>query len=210
MPHRAATPIKLVVLGRDGTINEERDDFVASADDWVPLPGALEAIARLNHAGWHVVVATNQPGLGGGLFDMTVFNAVQLKMNALLQKHGGRVEAVFFCPHTAEDHCDCRKPLPGLYLKIGARYGCDLSQVPAVGNALDDLQAGIAAGCRPHLVLTGKTARLDDEGVRRLLAQAPGTEVHADLPAFVEALLLHERTVRGHTGEADTGYGELE
>ena len=200
-------PIKLIILGRDGTINEERDDFVNSADDWVPLPGALDAIARLNHAGWHVVIATNQPGLGGGLFDMTVFNAVQLKMNAMLQKLGGRVEAVFFCPHTAEDRCACRKPLPGLYQKIGARYGADLSQVPAVGNALDDLQAGIAAGCPAHMVLTGKTALLDAEAVAALLAQAPGAQVHADLPACVDALLQHERSVHGHTGEADTGYG---
>ncbi len=203
-------PIKLVVLGRDGTINEEREDFVASADDWVPLPGAVEAIARLNHAGWHVVVATNQPGLGGGLFDMTVFTAVQLKMNSMLQKAGGRVEAVFFCPHVAEDHCDCRKPLPGLYQQIGMRYGCDLSRVPAVGNALDDLKAGVAAGCPPHLVLTGKIARLDAESVERLIAQVPGVEVHVDLPSFVEALLQHERTAHGHTGEADTGYGALE
>jgi D-glycero-D-manno-heptose 1,7-bisphosphate phosphatase len=203
-------PIKLVILGRDGTINEERDDFVSSADDWVPLPGALDAIARLNHAGWHVVVATNQPGLGGGLFDMTVFNAVQLKMKEMLQKHGGRVEAVFFCPHTAEDHCTCRKPLPGLYQRIGERYGADLRQVPAVGNALDDLQAGIAAGCPAHLVLAGKTARLDAQAVARLLEQAPGAQMHADLPAFVEALLQHERAARGHTGEGDTGYGDLE
>ena len=209
MPHRPTTPIKLVVLGRDGTINEEREDFVASADDWVPLPGALEAIARLNHAGWHVVVATNQPGLGGGLFDMNVFNAVQLKMNALLQKHGGRVEAVFFCPHTAEDRCDCRKPLPGLYLKIGARYGTDLSHVPVVGNALDDLQAGIAAGCPVHLVLTGKAMRLDEAARADWLRQVPEAEVHADLPACVDMLLHRERIARGEDDASDSGYGVL-
>ncbi len=204
------TPTKLVILGRDGTINEEREDFVGSADDWVPLPGALDAIARLNHAGWHVVVATNQPGLGGGLFDMTVLNAVHLKMNSMLQKHGGRIEAVFFCPHTAEDHCTCRKPLPGLYRQIGVRYGTDLSLVAAVGNALDDLQAGIAAGCPSHLVLTGKAGRLDADALAELLDRAPGTEVHVDLPAFVEALLHRERLASGHTGEGDTGYGDLE
>ena len=204
------TPIKLVILGRDGTINEEREDFVASADDWVPLPGALDAIARLNHAGWHVVVATNQPGLGGGLFDMTVLNAVHLKMNSMLQRHGGRVEAVFFCPHTAEDHCTCRKPLPGLYLKVGERYGTSLTQVHVVGNALDDVQAAAAAGCPAHLLLTGKTAQLDEASLARLVEQAPAAEVHADLPAFVEALLQHERAARGHTGEGDTGYGDLE
>ena len=204
------TPPKLVILGRDGTINEEREDFVSSAEDWVPLPGALDAIARLNHAGWHVVVATNQPGLGGGLFDMTVLNGVHLKMNSMLQKHGGRVEAVFFCPHTAEDGCTCRKPLPGLYRQVGARYGADLSQVPAVGNALDDLLAGSAAGCPVHLVLTGKAAQLDADGLAALLEQVPDVEVHDDLAAFAEALLRRERLTRGHSGEGDTGYRTIE
>ena len=204
------TPIKLVILGRDGTINEERENYVKSADDWVPLPGALDAIARLNHAGWHVVVATNQPGLGGGLFDMTALSEVHLKMNALLKTPGGRIEAVFICPHTPDDGCNCRKPKPGMFLQIGARYGADLSHVPAVGNALHDAQAGLAAGCPAHFVRTGQGALLDDAALANLLAAAPGVQVHADLPAFVEALLQHERAAHGHAGEGDTGYGALE
>ena len=204
------TSLKLVILGRDGTINEERDNYVKSADDWVPLPGALDAIARLNHAGWHVVVATNQSGLGGGLFDMAALNEVHLKMNTLLQRHGGRVEAVFICPHTPAEQCACRKPKPGMLLQIGKRYAADLTQVPAVGNALTDLQAAQAAGCPAHLVRTGRAARLDDAAVEQLLADAPGAQVHADLPAFVEALLQHERVAHGHAGEGDTGYGTME
>jgi D-glycero-D-manno-heptose 1,7-bisphosphate phosphatase len=203
------TQPKLIILGRDGTINEEREDYVKSADDWVPLPGALEAIARLNHAGWHVAVATNQPGLGGGLFDMTAMNAVHLKMNAMLHKLGGRVEAVFFCPHLPQDGCRCRKPLPGLIEQIGLRYGVHLTQVPAVGNALNDLQAGRAAGCPVHLVLTGKASRLDEAARADLLHQVPDAEVHADLPACVDMLLHRERIARGQDDTSDSGYGLL-
>ncbi|HZN86885.1 MAG TPA: D-glycero-beta-D-manno-heptose 1,7-bisphosphate 7-phosphatase, partial [Burkholderiales bacterium] len=153
--------MKLIILDRDGTINEDRDDYVKSPEEWVALPGALEAIARLNHAGWHTVLATNQSGLGRGLFDMAMLNAMHARMNQMLGKHGGRIDAVFFCPHAPEEQCDCRKPLPGLMLQIAERYGVDLSEVPVVGDSLRDLQAGQAAGCPTHLVRTGKCAPLD-------------------------------------------------
>jgi len=153
--------MKLVILDRDGTINEDRDDYVKSADEWVPIAGSLEAIARLNHAGWHVVIATNQAGIGRGLFDMAALNDMHLKMNSMLARVGGRVDAVFFCPHAPEDGCDCRKPLPGLFLQIAQRYGMKLDEVPVVGDSLRDLQAGVAAGCQPHFVRTGKGALLD-------------------------------------------------
>jgi D-glycero-D-manno-heptose 1,7-bisphosphate phosphatase len=185
-------PVKLVILDRDGTINEDRDDYVKSPEEWVPIPGALEAIARLNHAGWHVVVASNQSGIGRGLFDMTTLNAMHLKMGQLLSEHGGRVDAVFFCPHTPEDGCDCRKPLPGLFKQIGLRYGVPLRDVPVVGDVLRDLQAGAAAGCATHLVRTGKAARMDDAQIAALVAQVPGTVVHADLNAFVDWLLRRD------------------
>lgn len=185
-------PVKLVILDRDGTINEDRDDYVKSPEEWVPIPGALEAVARLNHAGWHVVVASNQSGIGRGLFDMTTLNAMHLKMAQLLAEHGGRVDAVFFCPHTPEDGCDCRKPLPGMFRQIGLRYGVALRDVPVVGDVLRDLQAGAAAGCAPHLVRTGKAARLDDGQIAALAAQVPGTVVHADLNAFVDWLLRRD------------------
>ncbi|NBW24930.1 MAG: D-glycero-beta-D-manno-heptose 1,7-bisphosphate 7-phosphatase [Betaproteobacteria bacterium] len=118
--------MKLVILDRDGTINADRDDYVKSSAEWLPLPGALEAIARLNQAGWHVVVATNQSGIGRGLFDMETLNAMHSKMHSLLAAVGGRVDAVFFCPHTPADACDCRKPAAGLFHRIGERYGIDL------------------------------------------------------------------------------------
>ena len=202
--------LKLVILVRDGTINEDRDDFVKSADEWVQLPGALEAIARLNQAGWHTVVATNQSGIGRGLFDMAALNAMHLKMNQALHRLGGRVDAVFFCPHAPQESCTCRKPLPGLFEQIGARYGIDLADVPTVGDSVRDLEAGRAAGCHTHLVRTGKLAREGEEACQRAASAVPGTLVHADLAAFAEALVQQERIARGDSGEPASGYGHLE
>ncbi len=185
--------LKLVILDRDGTINEDRDDYVKSPDEWVPIPGSLEAIARLHQAGWHVVVATNQSGLGRGLFDMAALNAMHLKMNEMLAAMGGRVDAVFFCPHAPEDACDCRKPSPGLFKQIADRFGVDLKGVPSVGDTLRDLQAGSAVGCAPHLVRTGKSAALDATREQALREKIPGLIVHDSLSAFADALLSAEK-----------------
>lgn len=201
--------MKLVILDRDGTINEDRDDFVKSADEWVPVPGALEAIARLNHAGWHTVIATNQSGLARGLFDMAALNATHMRMNRELAAFGGRIDAVFFCPHAPDDGCTCRKPMPGLFTMIGERYGLDLGETHAVGDSLRDLQASAAAGCMPHLVRTGKGAALDDAAAVGLAAAVPGTVVHADLSAFAHDLLLAERLERGIAPESDSVSGRL-
>ena len=185
--------MKLVILDRDGTINVQSDDFIKSADEWMPLPGAMEAIAQLNHAGWHVVVVSNQSGLGRGLFDVAALNAMHTKLHKQLAVVGGRIDAIFYCPHSPEEKCNCRKPLPGLFEQIGERYGVDLKQVPTVGDNLRDLQAGVAAGCEPHLVLTGKGAQ---HRGRALPPEYPaGTWIHEDLAAFVRFIL--EREVRG-------------
>jgi D-glycero-D-manno-heptose 1,7-bisphosphate phosphatase len=178
---------KLVILDRDGTINQDRDDYVKSAAEWLPLPGALEAIARLNHAGWRVVVASNQSGLGRGLFDVAALNDMHAKMHKLLTAAGGRIDAVFYCPHSPEETCNCRKPLPGLYEQIGERYGMDLKGVHTVGDSLRDLQAGAAAGCSPHLVYTGKSEKLKGQALPVDLPQ--GTVAHDDLGAFADWLL---------------------
>ena len=179
--------MKLVILDRDGTINSDSDDFVKTPEEWLPLPGALEAIARLNHAGWHVVIASNQSGLGRGLFDVVSLNAMHAKMQKLLALQGGRIDAVFFCPHTAEENCHCRKPQPGLFEQIGLRFGVQLAGVPTVGDSLRDMVAGAAAGCEPHLVLTGKSAKYRDQALPAGLP--PGTLVHRDLAAFADVLL---------------------
>lgn len=199
--------MKLIILDRDGTINEDRDDFVKSAEEWVPIPGALEAIARLNHAGWHTVVATNQSGIGRGTYDMAALNGMHVKMNRLLAAQGGRIDAVFFCPHVPADGCNCRKPLPGLFVQIRERFGVALERVPVVGDTLRDLQAGAAVGCEPHLVRTGKAAALDDAGIAELCAQVPGATVHADLSAFAEHMIRRARKDRGDAGGVDSGVG---
>jgi len=199
--------MNLIILDRDGTINEDRDDYVKSAEEWVPIPGALEAIARLNQAGWSTVIATNQSGLGRGLFDMVALNAMHAKMNTLLGKLGGRIDAVFFCPHIPDEPCECRKPMPGLFTQIGERFGADLSTVPVVGDSLRDLQAGVAVGCVPHLVRTGKGRLTEAAHVEQWVH---GTQVHDDLAAFAEFLIQQERVVRGTTGKTNSGYGRLD
>ncbi len=182
--------MKLVILDRDGTINADSLDYIKTPDEWEPLPGALEAIARLNHAGWHVVLASNQSGLGRGLFDMVALNAMHAKMNKLLAQAGGRIDAIFYCPHTPDDNCHCRKPAPGLFEQIGERYGVDLHGVPAVGDSARDMAAGAAAGCDPHLVLTGLGAAL--RGRTLPDTYPPGTRTHDDLAAFADWLLAED------------------
>lgn len=179
--------VKLIILDRDGTINEDSAQFVKSPEEWRPLPGALEAIARLNHAGWHVVVASNQSGLGRGLFDVAALNAMHSKMHIMLGAVGGRIDAIFYCPHGPEESCTCRKPLPGLFEKIGERYGMELKGVPTVGDSLRDLVAGAAVGCEPHLVLTGKAFHLRGKPLPE--GYPPDTTVHQDLSAFADYLI---------------------
>ena len=178
---------KLVILDRDGTINQDSDDYIKSPEEWIPLPGALEAIARLNHAGWQVVVASNQSGLGRGLFDMATLNAMHAKMNKHLSAVGGRIDAVFFCPHGPEDKCLCRKPLPGLFEQIGERLGMDLKGTHVVGDSLRDMLAGVAVGCTPHLVHTGKGAAFKGQPLPTTFPSH--TQTHADLAGFVDWLL---------------------
>ena len=183
---------KLVILGRDGILNEYREGHVTAPEQWHPVPGALDAVARINHAGWHTVVATNQSGIGRGMIDMSSINAVHAHMHRMQQAQGGRIDAVFFCPHTPDSDCDCRKPKPGLMHDIGRRYGIDLRHVPMVGDTARDLVAAQAAGCEPHLVLSGRAAKLGAEQVQALLAQVPTARAHASLGAFADFLLQRD------------------
>ncbi len=184
--------MKLVILDRDGTIGEEQPENVQSDHGWKALPGALEAIARLNHGGWHVVIATNQGGLGRGVVEMAAVNESQSRINKLLAAVGARIDAVFFCPHAPDESCHCRKPQPGLFEQIGERYGVELHGVPAVGDSVEDLVAAAAAGCEPHLVLTGQGALY--RGMALPSPFPPHTRVHEDLAAFAE--YLSERGAR--------------
>lgn len=177
-------PLKLVILDRDGVINHDSAQFIKSPAEWKPIAGSLEAIARLSQSGWRVVVATNQSGVGRGLFDMDTLVAIHNKMHRAVQAAGGRIDAVFYCPHTSEQHCDCRKPKPGMFERIAACYNIDLAGVPAVGDSLRDLQAAAAVGASPMLTLTGKGVKTQADG--NLPA---GTRVFADLAAVVADLL---------------------
>ncbi len=178
-------PVKLIILDRDGVINQDSDAFIKSAAEWIPLPGSMEAIARLNQADYRVVVATNQSGLARGLFNMPTLNAIHQKMHAAAQLVGADIDAVFFCPHAADDNCDCRKPKPGLLHEIALRYGVDLKGVPTIGDSLRDLQAGYLVGCVPYLVRTGKGLNTEAKG-----GLPPGTVVFDNLSAAVDHLLM--------------------
>jgi D-glycero-D-manno-heptose 1,7-bisphosphate phosphatase len=175
--------MKLVVLDRDGVINADSDQYIKSPEEWKPIAGSLEAIARFTQAGFHVVVATNQSGVGRGLFDMATLNAMHDKMHKAVNQLGGRIDAVFFCPHSNEAGCACRKPRPGMLLEIAERFDVELGGVPVIGDSLRDLQAASEAGARPVLVLTGKGALTLKKG-----GLPEGTVVHQDLAAAAMAL----------------------
>jgi len=175
--------MKLVVLDRDGTINYDSDKYIKSPAEWRPLPGSLEAIARLTQAGWRVVVATNQSGIARGLFDMATLNAIHAEMHRAVAQAGGRIDAIFFCPHAADSNCECRKPRPGLLREIAARLDVELKGVPMAGDGLRDLEAAAAVGAQPCLVLTGKGRKTREGG-----GLPRGTEVFEDLAALAARL----------------------
>jgi D-glycero-D-manno-heptose 1,7-bisphosphate phosphatase len=156
--------VKLVILDRDGVINFDSDQYIKSPSEWRAIPGSIEAIARLNQNGYRVAVATNQSGIGRGLFDMATLNAINDKMMEMVFRQGGRIDALFFCPHTAVEDCNCRKPRTGMYEEIAARFHTELKGVPAVGDSLKDLQAAEAVGAQPILVLTGKGRETQAKG----------------------------------------------
>jgi D-glycero-D-manno-heptose 1,7-bisphosphate phosphatase len=171
--------MKLVILDRDGTINHDSDDYIKSPEEWRPIKGSLEGIARLTQAGYRIVVATNQSGIARGLFDTRALFAIHDTLLRALAQAGGRIDAFFFCPHAAEAGCQCRKPQPGMLLEVARRFNVSLDETYMVGDALRDLEAAAAAGARPVLVLTGKGAKTRDEG-----KLPPGTRIFPDLAAF--------------------------
>ncbi len=175
--------MKLAILDRDGVINHDSDSYIKGPDEWRPIAGSLEAIARLNHAGYHVVLATNQSGVGRGLFEVSTLNAIHDKMHRALGQIGGRIDAIFFCPHAQEADCNCRKPRAGLLEEIARRFNVDLKGVPAIGDSLRDLQAFVAVGAAPILVLTGKGGKTREEG-----GLPDGTQIFADLADAVRSI----------------------
>jgi len=176
--------MRLIILDRDGVINEDSDAYIKSPDEFVPIPGSIEAIARLSQAGWRIAVATNQSGVARGYYDLAMLQRIHDKLHRLLAAQGGQVEAIFFCPHGPEDNCDCRKPKPGLFREIEQRLQVSLQGVPAIGDSLRDLQAAQAVGASPILVRTGKGERTLAKG-----QGLAGIPVYADLFAAVDDLL---------------------
>ena len=175
---------KIIVLDRDGVINQDSDEFIKSPSEWLPLPGSLEAIAKLHQAGFTIVVATNQSGVGRGLFDLKMLGDIHQEMLARVTSAGGHIARIVFCPHRPEEHCDCRKPAPGMLYEIAESTGCGLGNMIVIGDAARDLQAARAAGSRPILVRTGK-----GRATETALAPDELIEVYDDLAAAAEALI---------------------
>lgn len=176
--------MNLIILDRDGVINYDSDQFIKNPEEWKPIPGSLEAIARLCQSDYRVVVATNQSGLGRGLFDMHTLNAIHDKMHKAVALAGGRIDAIFYCPHTANMDCYCRKPKAGMLEDIAARYNVNLHGVPTVGDSLRDLESAVRVGAQPILVLTGKGAKTKAAG-----GLPEGTLIYPDLAAAVATLV---------------------
>jgi D-glycero-D-manno-heptose 1,7-bisphosphate phosphatase len=176
----------IILLDRDGVINYDSDQYIKTVDEWQPIPGSIEAIAALSKAGFCVYIVTNQSGIGRGYYDVATLNNMHDKMQQLLLKHGGKVEGIYYCPHTPEDKCNCRKPKAGMIESIEASLGVDFQTTPAimVGDSKRDLEAGRTRGCQVVLMLTGKGRKTQYD-----LMDFP-FKVYSDLAAFSLQLLF--------------------
>ena len=184
--------MKLVILDRDGVINQDSANFIKNPNEWIALPGSLEAIALLNQSGFRVALATNQSGVGRGLYDMATLNAIHDKMHRALSQVGGRIDALFYCPHTADDHCHCRKPKTGMIEDIARRFSVNLGEVFAVGDSLRDLQAFHDAGCKPILVRSGKGEETLAEGQLPNQQLPLNTLIFADLAEATQHIIAED------------------
>jgi D-glycero-D-manno-heptose 1,7-bisphosphate phosphatase len=184
---------KLIILDRDGVINQDSDDYVKSLEEWIPLEGSCEAIADLSKAGYTIAVATNQSGLARGYFSVDDLEAMHGRMNALVEEAGGEITTIKYCPHGPDDGCDCRKPLPGLVDQIEEELGISAEGAWFIGDSLRDLQAGLAKGCKPALVMTGKgektLLKMLTTEVEAEIKQAP---VYTDLAHFAKRILVNK------------------
>ncbi|MFS2122806.1 D-glycero-beta-D-manno-heptose 1,7-bisphosphate 7-phosphatase [Pseudomonas sp. Pseusp97] len=175
--------MKLLILDRDGVINQDSDAYIKSLDEWIPIPSAITAIARLSKAGWTVAVATNQSGIARGYYDLAILDSMHQRLRELVAEQGGELGTIVYCPHGPDEGCDCRKPKPGMLRQIAQHYGVELSGIWFVGDSRGDLDAALAVDCQPVLVKTGK-------GERTLSKPLPeGTLVFDDLAAVADQLL---------------------
>ena len=181
--------MKLIILDRDGVINEDSDNYVKTAKEWLPLPGSLDAIARLTKAGYTIAVATNQSGLSRGLFGLDELESMHRKMCQLAEEAGGHIDGIFYCPHLPEENCSCRKPASGLIKAIAQEFNTDLTEVPVIGDSLRDLQAGISLGCTPILVRTGKGLQTEPLLAKHDLSALQNALIFDSLSSVVDYLL---------------------
>ena len=177
--------MKLIILDRDGVINEDSDDYIKSPDEFIPIAGSLVAIARLKQVGFTVVVATNQSGIARRLFDIGTLNAIHEKLQRELASHGASLDGIFFCPHGPDEDCECRKPKAGLLREIATRFQVDLDGVPSIGDSLRDVQAAREVGAAPIFVKTGKGQRTLDQHA----AELQDIPIYSDLAQAVDALV---------------------
>ncbi|MCW2268897.1 D-glycero-beta-D-manno-heptose-1,7-bisphosphate 7-phosphatase [compost metagenome] len=175
--------MKLLILDRDGVINQDSDAYIKSLDEWIPIPGSIEAIAQLSKAGWTVAVATNQSGIARGYYPLATLDAMHARLRALVAEQGGEVGLIIHCPHGPDDGCDCRKPKPGMLRTIAAHYQADLAGVWFVGDSKGDLEAALAVDAQPILVKTGKGEKTLSKGIPE------NTLIFDDLAAIARELI---------------------
>lgn len=177
--------MKLIILDRDGVINYDSDEYIKSEDEWKAIPGSLEAIARLTHDGYRILIASNQSGLARKKFDITALNKIHQKMLNHLSQFGGTIDAIFFCPHGPRQGCECRKPKPGLLNEISSRLRIPLDDIPMIGDSLSDIEAARAVNAKPILVRTGNGQKLIDDN------KVPDSvSIYSNLAAAVDALII--------------------
>ncbi|SHN31163.1 D-glycero-D-manno-heptose 1,7-bisphosphate phosphatase [Pseudomonas asturiensis] len=176
--------LKLLILDRDGVINHDSDAYIKSVEEWIPIPGSIQAIAALSRAGWTVAVATNQSGIARGYYDLATLDAMHARLRELVAEEGGEVGLIVYCPHGPDEGCDCRKPRPGMLQTIARHYATDLEGLWFVGDSKGDLQAALAVDCQPVLVKTGK-------GQKTLAGDVPNSTLVFDDLAAVAAELIH-------------------
>ena len=177
--------MKLIILDRDGVINEDSDDYIKSPDEWIPIAGSLEALGKLSQNGFKVIIITNQSGIGRKIFSIEMLNAIHKKMSINLAQYGGVIDGIFFCPCAPEENCNCRKPKSGLYNEVSDRLQISLENVFCVGDKITDIQAAQNAGAKPILVKTGKEN--DDSG--NIPKNIP---IYDDLLSFVNKIITEK------------------
>ena len=183
--------MQLIILDRDGVINENSPDYIKAPEEWIPIPGSLEAIARMCRAEYRIVIISNQSGAGRGLFTIDTLNRIHTRMLEHIQQKGGEIDAIMICPHTPADNCNCRKPKPGMFLELARRLKINLNQVPAVGDSLRDIEAARAAGASPVLVRTGEGRRsIEQNAKQEVLGAVP---VFDNLAEFADDFLRKNR-----------------